>query len=645
MTRSTAPGPDGDERSARPDGSGLDALFRALDAGDPIDSTLIADLGEEVTEPVRDRIRSVSSRLQRLERRDRELSALIASTHDLLDVRDHKGVLTRIVDRAHDLIGTDVTYMSVYVPQSHELFVRAARGVVTSSFLGMRVPAGVGIASRVVQDVAPHWVADYWRDAKISHDPQIDTILEHEKLRSLLGVPVAAGGEILGVLFAADRAVHTFSSEQIALLSAFADQAAVILRTAGLFADATKAATDAQDRADAMAAAARVHTRLTELVLAGHGPDQVAGALGDSLGRTVAITDRTLGPPAAGGSTTPGRWWQGGRLRTELRRAAESSSSSGRCVRVAGDHGCEVVAAVLAGSALLGVVIVGSGERPLSDIELRTVERSAQIAALLTMQRDAVADAEERVRGELAVDLLSTRVDTEAVRRRAHARDILLEGEWTVAAVDLPADQRHRVLREVSGHPGWLAALNQGGISVLVPTLGAEATRRASPPDVAADLRIRLGALAPAARWVLTRASGAHGLAAATQEAWHGAALLDGLGASAGPHDLQDYAPYLAMFGTDAERARAYIRRTVGGLIDWDAKHQSELIRTLVAFVDAELSATRAARTLIVHPNTVKQRLDRIAALLGEGWRAPDRLFGITVAVRLHHAVLESRET
>lgn len=615
--------------------SGVDllGLFGHLDSGGPVDLGSLATYLADADDALVTRVRSVAVQLDRLRRRDRELTALMASTHDLLDVHDAPGVLNRIVDRAHDLIGTDVTYMSMYVPDSHELFVRAVRGVLTPEFLGMRVPAGIGIASRVVAEVAPHWTSDYWRDPTISHDPTIDRTLEDETLRSLLGVPVAADGEVLGVLFAADRAAHSFSNEQVALLSAFADQAAVILRATALLAEAQQRASDAHERAEEMSAAALVHGRLTELVLAGHGPEKVAEALGESLGRAVVIAERGMTPPASVHDGAP--WWVDGILHDRVARAASQSHRSGRSARVDGLDGAEVVAAVVSGSNHLGAVLVGSGDQRLSDIELRTVERSAQIVALLTMQRQAMADAEERVRGELALDLLSSQVESAAVRRRALARDIDVDAPWLVAAIDVPLQNRQAVLREVSSGTGWLATLHHGGLSILVP-LG---DGRADADRVAEHVRLRTASTAPASRTIVATADRATELAEAVRETWDCAALVDGLGGRAGLHRVEDYAPFLAMFGTDAPRAKAYVERVIGALIEWDERHHTELLATLLAFVDARHSATRAARALIVHPNTVKQRMDRIGVLLGPDWRDPNPLFRVTVAARLHHAV------
>ena len=39
---------------------------------------------------------------------------------------------------------------------------------------------------------------------------------------------------------------------------------------------------------------------------------------------------------------------------------------------------------------------------------------------------------------------------------------------------------------------------------------------------------------------------------------------------------------------------------------------------------------------LHVHPNTVSQRLDRVADLLGSDWREPGRALDLQLALRVH---------
>jgi len=76
----------------------------------------------------------------------------------------------------------------------------------------------------------------------------------------------------------------------------------------------------------------------------------------------------------------------------------DASRRSGRLVPV---PGIGSVVAVMAGESLLGSVLVEHPPPALDPLPQRSMERGAQIVALLTLQQQAVADAEERVRGTL----------------------------------------------------------------------------------------------------------------------------------------------------------------------------------------------------------------------------------------------------
>ena len=62
----------------------------------------------------------------------------------------------------------------------------------------------------------------------------------------------------------------------------------------------------------------------------------------------------------------------------------------------------------------------------------------------------------------------------------------------------------------------------------------------------------------------------------------------------------------------------------------------TELGETLEAYFGAGGSLSRTAGELHVHVNTVTQRLDRIARLLGEEWQEPERQLEVQLALRLH---------
>ncbi|WP_198284407.1 hypothetical protein [Saccharomonospora xinjiangensis] len=54
-----------------------------------------------------------------------------------------------MAQRAHDLIGSDVTYLSEFHVASRELRVRTTLGTGAPSFPNLRVPPGMGLASMV----------------------------------------------------------------------------------------------------------------------------------------------------------------------------------------------------------------------------------------------------------------------------------------------------------------------------------------------------------------------------------------------------------------------------------------------------------------------------------------------------------------
>jgi hypothetical protein len=81
-------------------------------------------------------------------------------------------------------------------------------------------------------------------------------------------------------------------------------------------------------------------------------------------------------------------------------------------------------------------------------------------------------------------------------------------------------------------------------------------------------------------------------------------------------------------------------RRAVDELIDYDRRRHAQLVETLECFLGARCSVAASARDLFIHPNTVRQRLDRIERITGLDLRAEDLLsleLALKVA-RLHRA-------
>jgi DNA-binding PucR family transcriptional regulator len=93
---------------------------------------------------------------------------------------------------------------------------------------------------------------------------------------------------------------------------------------------------------------------------------------------------------------------------------------------------------------------------------------------------------------------------------------------------------------------------------------------------------------------------------------------------------------YVGLLLGDRREVPAFVRAALGPVVDYDARRGTALIKTLEAYFGAGGSPARAAETLHVHVNTVTQRLDRIATLLGADWQSPARALDLQLALRLH---------
>ncbi|GAA0942230.1 helix-turn-helix domain-containing protein [Pseudonocardia zijingensis] len=607
------------------------ALLDAAAAERDVDDTEIRDLLGDLDLPadaaarVGDGISRLRGGSERWRRRGRQLTALFSSARELAQLRDVDKLLERLVERAHDLVGTDVTYLSEFDMRTRELRVRTTLGTVAPAFLGLRVPPGMGLASLVVERRQPCWTSSYSGMTQAPHDAHIDATVAAEGLVSLLGVPLLAGEEVIGVLFAANRVEHSFSPEEISLLSAFADHAAVVLQTARLLARTQEAAEETRRaygqlarHVEAMERASEVHSDLTTLVLQGGDTTAVAGALGKALRCRVTVLDADLEG-------------DDGSRRDEIRKAVEESRRSGRCVTLPGS-GHDVVVAVVAGQTFLGALVLEPGAVEFGPVELRTAERAAQITALLSLKQDALVEAEQRVRGDLLADLLSDDPQRRAgVTQRALARGIRTAELRTLVVVSLPAEHRRPAARAagraagsgglIGEHADWVVALTCETDPAAAATLIHKAVRRA----------IDQPALAVAAELDAVPRDVRAQLEAATACA----RVLPALGITDAAVTSDEYLPYTALFGPGETRVATFVRNVLGPILDWDATRGGNLLTTIGAYLDNRLSPVAAGRALHLHKNTVLQRLERITELLGDDWQEPDRLFRIGVAVRV----------
>ncbi|MET8869778.1 helix-turn-helix domain-containing protein [Nonomuraea sp. NPDC004580] len=565
--------------------------------------------------------------LKRRARREAELSALYDTAGDLAALRDLDAVLEAIVHRARQLLATDIAYMTLHDPERGDTYMRVTDGSISAKFRALRLAMGHGLGGLVAQTATPYATADYFADARFRHKEHIDEAVTEEGLVAILGVPLRLGQRVIGVLMAANRSARPFHQEEVSLLASLAAHAAVAIDNARLLQETRNALEElsqahrtAREHGEAVERAALAHDRMTSLVLRGGGIEDVAAVVTDVLGGSLAVLD-DLGRAISGDV---------GELDAGVFEAAQASRALGRTVR----RGDLLIASVDVGGEPLCTLILRS-----DDADERILERAALVCALLLLFRRSVAEAEGRVRGELLDDLIS-RPESPGLSDRARRLGMDLGAPHVVVVVK-HGGQRERAAFWASSQAAvrhGLAAGRGDEVVLLLPGDDAGGVARRVAAELTASLHspATAGAARVGGSWTDSRQqAGAHEVAAAYQEARRCADALIALGRAgdgAGAVELG----FVGLLMGDGRDVRGFVTRVLGPLIDYDARRGTALADTLTAYFGTGGSPSRTAEALHIHVNTVTQRLDRVAKLLGDGWTDPERALEIQLALRLH---------
>ena len=241
-----------------------------------------------------------------------------------------------------------------------------------------------------------------------------------ERLVAILGVPLKVDRRLLGVLFAADRQARTFSQDEISLLSSLADYAAIALENASVFQDTvntmgeiTMAKTLLDVSYGRLQASIDFHEQLANCVLAGGSTGDVARAVVETVGGSLAVLDfeglalARAGTRAVNDAEHPlfilARSVEGRDL--VARADAERRSF---LVELGG---CEYrVVPIAAGGECFGAIVWFADTA--IDVDTSMLHWASTVMALLLLSARARDEVENRVREELLVELLQWRRPT-----------------------------------------------------------------------------------------------------------------------------------------------------------------------------------------------------------------------------------------
>jgi phosphoserine phosphatase RsbU/P len=168
-----------------------------------------------------------------VEARLRDIQSITDAALSNLDDRE---LLAELLDRARDILQADTAAVLLLDLPSGQLIATAAAGLEEEVRQAVHVPLGQGFAGQVAVEGRPV-ILD-----RVDRVTVINPILWAKGIRSMMGVPMVAGGRVIGVLHVGSLTPRQFSGEDVELLQLAADRAAAAVQSITARADRVAAA-------------------------------------------------------------------------------------------------------------------------------------------------------------------------------------------------------------------------------------------------------------------------------------------------------------------------------------------------------------------------------------------------------------------
>jgi putative methionine-R-sulfoxide reductase with GAF domain len=150
------------------------------------------------------------------EERLRRIEAITDAALSGLNVAE---LLDELLERARDLLHVDTATILLLDGHTGELVATAAKGLEEEVRRGFRIRVGHGFAGRVAATRLPVTIYD------VTPADVVNPILLDTGVRSLLGVPMLANGNLIGVLHVGALTLRHFGPDDVQLLQLVADRA------------------------------------------------------------------------------------------------------------------------------------------------------------------------------------------------------------------------------------------------------------------------------------------------------------------------------------------------------------------------------------------------------------------------------------
>ncbi|MFQ5575956.1 MAG: GAF domain-containing protein [Anaerolineae bacterium] len=163
--------------------------------------------------------------------RVRELDALLEIGKTVTSILDVDAILRKVVNAAVTLTDAEEGYLLLVDRTSGDLYLRAEQNLGQSQAKDLQTKMSDSIAGQVIQTGEPVF---------IERQPDGVKIKTGYTVRALINVPLAFAGQVIGVLGVNQRTKESFNQNDLRVMQALADWAAIAITNARLYRQAQR---------------------------------------------------------------------------------------------------------------------------------------------------------------------------------------------------------------------------------------------------------------------------------------------------------------------------------------------------------------------------------------------------------------------
>jgi GAF domain-containing protein len=530
--------------------------------------------------------------LSRVRRENQTLYAVIGMVSSSLSL---DRVLGGIVDIATD--ATDCHACFIYFVEDETLVLRAASPRYAHLVDKLSWGLDEGLTGWVARTKTPAFIRENaLSDPRMKYVPEI----EEDRFQSMVAVPILGKGErVIGVIVLHTKAPREFEDDVLNFLVHTAWLVAGAIQNAQLY-EETRRRVDELTTLTQLSQTLAAVTERDELYGAvTHGARHLLAADSCQIWRLAPEDDElalAVADPPDSTAARPGR----AALLLDLMRREKNA------------HDGLLVAPLVAGDEQLGIICcVTGGGRAFTDQEAELLQAVANQTAVSLKKAELI----ERLTAEHVVKDMFDALESGTL---ATAEAKAGEARWDFGGAHALL-RIERAPRSTDG-PLWpeLASRAQAHLRRRYP-LGLF--------DLGRDAGLTIG--------ISEVDRGVAGAPRRMREAVDAATVGRSLTAAGGAVAYGQIGVYRYLVHMELDEApQDSYGRAVAELMQYDLRRNAQLVETLECYLDSRSSVAASARALFIHPNTVRQRLERIERLTGLDLRAAD-LLSLELALKL----------